>query len=342
MSTRDEILKFINKNHKSSGASLARLMGKSRQAINKHLKVLVQEGKIEKIGTTKGTVYVPIKDGEKKNDIILNKAYSLSRLEEDIVFSEIVRRLNLKRKIRKNVFEIIQYIFTEILNNAIEHSNSERGQVFISLETYACQIKIRDFGIGIYNSIYTKFGLSDENAAVGELLKGKTTTMRERHSGEGIFFTSKSVDYASFRSHKINIIFNNKLNDVYVEERKFIKGTEVILNLSRNSKKSLTKIFAEYAPEEYEYQFERTRVYVKLFQQEYVSRSEAKRLLQGLNKFKEVILNFKGVKSLGQGFCDEVFRVFKKRFPDIVIKIENISPQLQPMIKHIVDNNIIK
>ena len=81
-------------------------MGISRQAINKHLKVLVQEDKIEKIGTTKGTVYVPVKDGERQHEIIFNKAYSLSRVEEDIVFLEIVRRLNLKRKIRKNVFEI--------------------------------------------------------------------------------------------------------------------------------------------------------------------------------------------------------------------------------------------
>jgi hypothetical protein len=79
---------------------------------------------------------------------------------------------------------------------------------------------------------------------------------------------------------------------------------------------------------------------VRLFHQNYISRSEAKRLLYGLDKFKQITLDFKGVNSIGQGFADEIFRVFSDSHPNIELKVENISPALEPMIKHAVDNKI--
>lgn len=57
-----------------------------------------------------------------------------------------------------------------------------------------CFFVVRDSGIGLFQNIATQFGLPNENAGVGELLKGKATTMAERHSGEGIFFTSRAGD----------------------------------------------------------------------------------------------------------------------------------------------------
>lgn len=51
---------------------------------------------------------------------------------------------------------------------------------------------------------------------------------------------------------------------------------------------------------------------MKLFEHgtQFVSRSEARRLMHGLKKFKKVTLDFRGVKGVGQGFADEVFRVW--------------------------------
>ena len=63
-------------------------------------------------------------------------------------------------------------------------------------------------------------------------------------------------------------------------------------------------------------------------------------MLAGLDKFKEIILDFQGVKSIGQGFADEILRVFQKEHPDIIIKIENLNPALKSIINHVVDNKI--
>ena len=202
--------------------------------------------------------------------------------------------------------------------------------------------QVRDYGIGIFHSIFTKFGLQDENAAVGELLKGKATTMSERHSGEGIFFTSKAADRFVLRSHRIQLAFDRARDDIQVAPIRNLKGTEARFTLSLQSKRKLDALFQEYAPEEFDYSFERTRVCVKLIEMQCVSRSAAKRLVARLQSFKEVVLDFKGIKSLGQAYADELFRVFMRAHPDVRLQLENLPPAFIPMVKHVLDASIAR
>ena len=334
---RTKILQYIKKHNSVRGKQLCTFLNISRQALNKHLTELIKQGKIIKEGKTRGAIY---RYAKSKKQIVqrYNRLYLLTGLQEDIVFKEINMYLNLKRKASENVFNIIQYAFTEMLNNAIEHSRSKNCLVEFFADQHQYGFKIRDYGIGLFYSINTKSKLQKETDAIGELIKGKQTTMPKRHTGEGIFFTSKAADYINFKSHKTNLLFDNIKKDVFVEEKRFIRGTEVNFSISKNSRKKLTNIFNLYAPEEFDYRFEKTKVLVKLFQDEYISRSEARRLLSGLEKFKEIVLDFQGVKSIGQGFCDEIFRVFQKAHTEITIKIENLNPSLRPMLGHVIDN----
>ncbi|MCK4905771.1 DUF4325 domain-containing protein [bacterium] len=337
MSTKEKILKVLKEKKQISGGELSSILEISRQALNKHLKELIQNDKVIKEGVTRGATYKIFSSSAKKqSEQIFKKSYLLKGLEEHKIFEEVALQLNFNRNLRENVLNIFSYVFTEILNNAIEHSKSEKCNIEITLDQYSCIFSIRDYGIGIFYSIFKKFNLPDEYAAVGELIKGKITTMKEKHAGEGVFFTSKAGDTVSFRSHKTELFFCNVIKDTHVSDIKYIKGTEAIFKISRYSKKQLKEIFERFAPEEFDYKFEKTKVFVRLFQKDYMSRSEAKRLLSGLDKFKEIILDFKGVNSMGQGFADEIFRVFQKEHPIITIKTENLSPILEPMIKHVV------
>lgn len=339
MNRREKIFGLLKNKKFASGRELSEILGISRQAVNKHLKELIQNGSVVKEGATKGAVYSLVSAETKIQPIRrFKKTYPLSGLEEHNVFQEFATLLNLRNKLSRSAWDIAYYAFTEILNNAIEHSESDHCHVNVSLDQYSFLFNVRDFGIGIFYSIFKKLDLSDENAALGELIKGKTTTMREKHAGEGVFFTSKSADVISFRSHKINLIFDNLKKDVFVEDRKRMKGTEVDFTIGRHSRRRLDRVFGEFAPEEFEYRFEKSTVLVKLFQEDCVSRSEAKRMLSGLDKFRVIMLDFKSVKSVGQGFADEIFRVFRSAHPDTTIKTQNLSPSLVPMIKHVVDN----
>ena len=168
-----------------------------------------------------------------------------------------------------------------------------------------------------------------------ELVKGKTTTMPEAHSGEGIFFTSKVVNRLALRSHRIQMEWDRARGDVFVSTPRYTKGTSVKVEIKRNSRLKLEDVFTRYAPEEFDYQFQKTRVHVKLLNREYISRSEAKRLLQNLDRFRVVELDFRDVQAMGQGFADEIFRVFYNKYPDVEVHAINTSPVIQAMIQHV-------
>jgi biotin operon repressor/anti-sigma regulatory factor (Ser/Thr protein kinase) len=339
MDMKEKILALVREKNGLSGVQLSEALGISRQAVNKHLKTLLQNGSLIKIGVTRGAVYKIATTGKKPKKTF-KKSFFLEGLEEDKVFQQISLALNLTKTISPRANEIARYAFTEMLNNAIDHSQSDKCQVEVIVDEFNFQFRIRDYGMGVFFSIYDKYKLTDENSAVGELIKGKTTTMREKHTGEGIFFTSKVADKMFFRSHRIKLFFDNQKNDIFIEEMKNIRGTEVFFIVKKRSRKKLEDIFSIFAPEEFDYKFEKTRAMVKLFQREYISRSEARRLHHGLDKFKVIILDFKGVKTIGQGFADELFRVFMQNHPKITLEIVHLKPSLQTIINHVVDNKI--
>jgi len=67
--------------------------------------------------------------------------------------------------------------------------------------------------------------------------------------------------------------------------------------------------------------FERTKTTVKLagFGVQLLSRSEARRVTTGLERFRHVTVDFAAVELVGQGFCDEIFRVFAAGHPTVVL-----------------------
>jgi len=338
MDTKAEILKALRR-RAGSGADLARRLKTSRQAVHLHLKELVLGGRVVKTGMTRGAVYALATDRSRSSAAVcFSKTYSLADLAEDEVFQEASRRIQLARALPANVRDIVQFGFTEMLNNAIEHSRAATCNVEIRLDPYECRFIVRDPGIGLFHSIASRFGLPDENAAVGELLKGKVTTMAERHSGEGIFFTSRAGDAVHFRSHRSELVFDGRTRDVVVKERRFLRGTEVRFEISRRSRRRLEALFEEFAPADLDYRFEKTRVLVKLFQRNYVSRSEARRMLARLHKFRSVELDFRDVRSLGQGFADEVFRVYRLAHPEVEIRAVHVRAAVGPVIRHVIDN----
>ena len=255
--------------------------------------------------------------------------------DEDRIWDEVEVRLQLKRTLRPNVLAIMRYAFTEMLNNAIEHSRADRCAIRVALSQSLISFEIRDHGIGVFHSIASKFKLPDEEAALIELLKGRTTTMPEAHTGEGIFFTSRIGDDFSLKSHRIQIEWKRAKQDMFVSQPRLSAGTLVQFSIQRSARQTIEDVFSEFAPEQYDYQFQKTKVLVKLLQPDYVSRSEARRLLANLEKFREIVLDFRDVRSVGQGFADEVFRVFAHRNPDIVLHSENASPAVMAMIRHV-------
>jgi anti-sigma regulatory factor (Ser/Thr protein kinase) len=342
VAVKDAAIDYLRTQGPCSGAEIASALGVSRQAVNRWLRMLVEERVVYKVGETRGARYHLLgDDAEAVRPARYERTLELAELTEDTVFGEIGIVLNLASKVQENAFAIVRYAFTEVLNNAIEHSGSETCRIEVTLSEYAIEFSIHDFGVGIFARIRDHFGLRDEYDALRELLKGKRTVSPERHSGEGLFFTSRIGDFVSIRSHAISLSFLNDRDDLETGEIPWMEGTEVVFSISRRTRKRLQDVFDRYAPEEYDYVFARSEVRVRLYQHEYVSRSEGRRLVAGLESFRRVILDFSGVKSIQQGFADEIFRVFRSTHPETRLDVQDANAAILQMILHVGGDDVV-
>ncbi len=337
MNIKGLILKGLAKNRKLKVADIVKVTGFSRTYINRFFQELRNEGKIVLIGKANKAYYIPAKKDiikkVKKETLNIRRILRNINLSEDIVLSRVKKDTGIFLNLPKNVSAILGYAFTEMLNNAIEHSRSEKVIVTMKGDGIGINFEVIDFGIGIFSNIMKKKKLNNELEAIQDLLKGKETTAPKEHTGEGIFFTSKVADKLIIQGSKKKLIFNNQLNDIFIKDIKPIKGTKVKFEISKQSKRDLTKVFREYAGEAFE--FSKTKVTIDLYKMDnaYISRSQARRVLSGLNKFKTIILDFKNIETVGQAFADEVFRVWQNHHPTIKIIYQNANENILFMIK---------
>ncbi len=330
MGTKEQILRLVRDKGSVVAADIVHLSGISRQAATKHLRGLVASDQLSKEGSTRGARYIPFDPRKAASlrtpSIVLIR--KLRGLEEDRVFEQLAHRTGLTRKLSAAAFKIVRYAFTEMLNNAIDHSKAAIARTEVRLEGGILSFTILDRGIGAFESIRKKFKMGNIFDAAEHLLKGKQTTAPERHSGQGIFFTSRIADHFVLESGTLRLDVDNLLHDIALLDATPVRGTKVTFYLRQRSRKDLKKLFDAYTDDDLI--FDKTEVKIRLSRTagEYVSRSEARRLIFGLDKFKRITLDFDGVRGVGQGFADEVFRVFARRYPRIRIEPLNMSPSV--------------
>ena len=106
--------------------------------------------------------------------------------------------------------------------------------------------------------------------------------------------------------------------------------------LQNNTSRTVKKIFNKYTSKE-DFGFDKTIIPVRLAQygnELLVSRSQAKRILSRVDRFKTVILDFEGVHAVGQAFADEIFRVFTLKNKEVELIHLNANKDVEQMILH--------
>lgn len=294
------------------------------------LNQLIREQKVEKRKAGRNVLYHAT-----GQELIFEEHLSLKNLHEDDIWQKI--NATLSGKLSDRTESILYFAFTEMLNNAIDHSKSGTGYVKLWRDKDNLKFTIRDFGIGLFRGIMTKKNFSTETDALLAVLKGRLTTDPSRHSGEGIFWTSKAADKIVFTSYNIRLTIDNIFDDYAVETLdESVLGTEINFEISTDTEKSMLEIFHSYSFDHEKTVLDTTSIPVKLYDggEAWVSRSQAKKLLEGLDKFKKIVLDFKNIKLIGQGFADEIFRVWQNNHPDVIIDYINANESVEFMIRH--------
>lgn len=267
--------------------------------------------------------------------------FQLSGFDEHVAWTTDVRPA-LEAYASEAALKIWDYAATEMLNNAKDHSDGSSIRVALWITATDAAVSITDDGEGIFRRISRLCELPDERFALLELAKGKLTTDPSRHSGEGIFFTSRAVDHFQIQSG--DLIFDHRdqhMDILFDDEDSPIKGTRVVMALCHQTERKLRSVFDAFSSEDQEEglsRFDKTVIPVRLARlgtESVVSRSQAQRLLARVERFHRVIFDFEGVDSIGQGFADEIFRVFKNQHPEVSITIVNANDDVTFMIKRV-------
>lgn len=325
----DFILENVEGHPKDINRLAASAFGVSRATVSKYLQELVGKRLLVSRGEKKARKY--------QLRISIGKSFNVRLAEypeEDVVWRQ--RILPLVKDVRENVRAICQSGFTEVYHNAREHSGSEAVEISLVRSPGRIWLRVADKGVGIWNRIRDGFALLDHRHALFELSKGRLTTAPEKHTGEGLFFTSRMFDEFSLWSGELNFIRRKTREGwtIEVEEKAPRPGTAVQMSISPNAKHTQGEILGRFAAAT-DRGFSRTRVPLQLLKyagEELVSRSQAKRLLSRLEDFKEVSLDFRGVGTIGPAFADEIFRVYGKEHPEVRLNAVNANPETEMMI----------
>lgn len=273
---------------------------------------------------------------------------SVSEREDAVLFEDILPLID----VNDNARHIWSYVLPEMFNNALEHSEGDKVDVYVRTNCLYCNITVVDNGIGIFKKVtdaMASYGYRDPRPedAVTELYKGKFTSCPDRHTGEGIFFTMRMLDKLAIISGGMLLRTGYSNEPSYVRSHLLAyamkltgKGTVVDMRLENDTRREAAEVFREYSDADDGFYRSRIPVFEACLDHDPVARSQARRICARLSDFKEVVLDFDKVEMMGQGFADELFRVYHNVHPEVRLTPVNMTGDVQMMYMHVINNRI--
>jgi anti-sigma regulatory factor (Ser/Thr protein kinase) len=326
LSAADRVRTLVDREGSVANRTVARALRVSPATAHRILRALVLAGTLAARGKGRAAVYA---------FRTIDRRFRLKGLEEDRAWQAVAEQIARVRPLAATEAQSLQYAAMEMINNAIEHSAGTSVRVTVEFGAAASTVAtVADDGIGVFRRVCEEFGFASPHDAIVQLEKGKLTSDPARHSGEGLFFSSKAVARFRLESQAVAWVVDNLVGDSGIAQSAVRRGTRVVLDVVHGRTPRLEDVFRAYTDPE-TLRFTRTRATIKLgaHGRTLVSRSEARRLLEGIGKFTHVTLDFSGVDMVGQGFCDEVFRIFARAHPEVVLEPVGMNDAIAFMVQ---------
>lgn len=261
------------------------------------------------------------------------RRYALHGLQEDVAWQQdFAPRLSLP----DHVATIAQNLFTELVNNAVDHSGGLTVTVSLRQTPVQLQLLVSDDGCGVFDNIGRQFRIDNPADAMLELAKGKLTSQPQRHTGRGLYFAAKLADV--FDLHANGAAFQQRAwqQDQWLQGKPVCRqGTSVFAAVAMDTPRTLDEVLRAHSADGQGYRFERTVVPLALLvgpQRGLESRAMARRVAERLPEFKQVALDFQGLEQVGHAFVDELWRVFASQHPQLRLEPVNMAPRVAAMV----------
>ena len=264
------------------------------------------------------------------------RRYTLTGLQEDTPWAQDFAPCF---DLRDNVAQLAQLAFTELLNNAIEHSGGTRVTVSMRQTPNQLQLLVSDDGRGIFDAIGATYQITDPAQAMLELAKGKLTTRPDGHTGRGLFFTSRMADIIDLHANNQAFQQRDWQREQWQRGRPACRqGSAVYVAICLDTERTVDEVLRRYSLDGQGYDFDRTVVPLRLMsgsQLALASRAQARRVAARLQRFRRVELDFDGLSEIGHGFADELLRVFHHQHPEVELVPVNMAPKVAALVESV-------
>ncbi len=236
-----------------------------------------------------------------------------------------------------NVARLAQHAFSELLNNAIDHSGGSTVTISVRQTAMHLQLLVCDDGCGLFERIARCFQIDDPALAMFELSKGKLTTQPQAHRGHGLFFTARLADFFHLHANQEAFQRAGERSDWARSLPVERMGTSVYLAIALDSERTLDDVRRQHSVDR-GYTFDSTVVPLRLLLGESIgleSRAQAKRVAARLPVFRRAEVDFSGIADIGHGFADELFRVFERQHPALQLVPTGMAPRVLSMVESV-------
>ena len=301
--------------------------GASRRSAQAMLKRLTDAGWLARDGGFSRPVYTP---GSLRQVV---RSYPLHNLQEDLPWQ---RDFAPNFKLPTHVARMVQHAFTELLNNAIDHSGGTSATVSLRQTPTHVQLLVSDDGCGVFEKIAGTYDIPDASLAMLELSKGRLTTAPHAHTGRGLFFSSQLADV--FDLHANGTAYQRRAWDSSGwRPGKALprQGTSIYLAIALDTTRTLEQVLQAWSIDGSGIGFDRTIISLRLLAgagQALDSRAQARRVSARLERFKRAEIDFDGVPDIGHAFADELFRVYAQQHPGVQLVPTGMAPRVAAMV----------
>lgn len=302
--------------------------GASHRAVMSALRRLVDAHWLVRSGSSRRPVYGP---GTLRQ---VARSYTLHGLQEDIPWQ---RDFAPNFELPRHVARMIQHGFTELVNNAIDHSGGTSVTVSLRQTPSHVQLLVSDDGCGVFDRICEAFDIADAQHAMLELSKGRLTSQPEMHTGRGLFFSAQLADV--FDIHANNTAFQRRSweSSGWQRGRPMPRqGSSIYMAIALDTSRTLDQVMEAWSIDGTGIEFDQTTVNLRLLAgpgEPLDSRAQARRVAARLPMFKRAEISFDGVEDVGHGFADELFRVFARAHQEVELTPTHMTPRIAALIK---------
>lgn len=335
-----------------SSAELSERTGLTRQALHRHLSSWVLEGRLQRQGRARATRYLPGPGNSScppesrprgRAPAGLGRTYRVEGLSPQAAWRDLQAWLGSQAPgIGDTALAVLEWVTCELVANGLAHAQSP----YLSLRAHAdsdrVALALADAGLGAFETLRRKLGASSALDALQWLSNPPATPAAgpPDPACRGLRSVSHMVELFELDANGFEWSVDNALGETAVSEVPEVPrhssgtgetggaGTEVRVSVALDTQTHPADILAHRPA------IHGTRVLaLRDFGRRLFTRSDARRLLEGMDLYAEIVLDFDGIEGTGLGFVDELLRVWPIRHPLTRLRVQGAGAAVAFMLR---------